>query len=136
MATCSSAFSLDGWFSVFFERDIFDDTLTLGRCASAIFWRSVKLSLLTTVLTLSSAFRPPISSPRGREKRRDVWLFLITIPFWTNLLIRTFAIQEVIRNEGVINTLLIWIGHHRQADPDHVHRLRPSCSAWSMSICR
>ena len=34
---------------------------------------------------------------------RNIWLFLITIPFWTNLLIRTFAILEVIRNEGLIN---------------------------------
>ena len=42
--------------------------------------------------------------------QRDIWLFLITIPFWTNLLIRTFAIQEVIRNEGIINTVLIRLG--------------------------
>ena len=38
------------------------------------------------------------------------WLFLITVPFWTNLLIRTFAILEVIRNEGMINNVLIWSG--------------------------
>ena len=44
------------------------------------------------------------------ERTRDIWLFLITIPFWTNLLIRTFAIQEVIRNEGIINTILIKLG--------------------------
>ncbi len=37
--------------------------------------------------------------------QRNIWLFLITIPFWTNLLIRTFAIMEVIRNEGVVNTV-------------------------------
>ncbi len=39
-----------------------------------------------------------------------MWLFLITIPFWTNLLIRTFAINEVIRNEGLVNSFLIWLG--------------------------
>ena len=42
--------------------------------------------------------------------KRDLWLFLITVPFWTNLLIRTFAILEVIRNEGIINNVLIWSG--------------------------
>ena len=46
----------DGWFSVFFERDIFDDTLTLADAHLTIFWRSVKLSLLTTVLTLLFGF--------------------------------------------------------------------------------
>jgi spermidine/putrescine transport system permease protein len=32
------------------------------------------------------------------------------IPFWTNLLIRTFAIMEIIRNEGVINSALMGLG--------------------------
>ncbi|GIX14738.1 MAG: hypothetical protein KatS3mg118_2697 [Paracoccaceae bacterium] len=40
----------------------------------------------------------------------SVWLFLITIPFWTNLLIRTFAIEQIIRNEGVLNSLLLRLG--------------------------
>jgi spermidine/putrescine transport system permease protein len=41
---------------------------------------------------------------------RAILLFLITIPFWTNLLVRTFAINQLIRNEGVVNTFLIWTG--------------------------
>jgi spermidine/putrescine transport system permease protein len=39
-----------------------------------------------------------------------MWLFLITIPFWTNLLIRTFAINEIIRNEGLLNRILLGTG--------------------------
>jgi spermidine/putrescine transport system permease protein len=39
-----------------------------------------------------------------------MWLFLITIPFWTNLLIRTFAIMEVIKSEGLVNLALIRLG--------------------------
>ena len=45
-------FSTEAWFSVVFERDIFDDTLSLADAHLSIFWRSVKLSLATTVLTL------------------------------------------------------------------------------------
>ena len=37
-------------------------------------------------------------------------MLLIIIPFWTNLLIRTFAVMEIIRNEGVVNTLLVGSG--------------------------
>jgi spermidine/putrescine transport system permease protein len=103
-------FSSDGWFSVFLERDIFDDTLGLADAHMAIFWRSVKLSMMTTVLTLIFGFPTAYFIATRPENRRDLWLFLITIPFWTNLLIRTFAIQEVIRNEGVINTALMAIG--------------------------
>jgi spermidine/putrescine transport system permease protein len=103
-------FSTDGWFSVFFERDIFDDTLSFADAHLSILWRSVKLSLLTTLLALLFGFPTAYFIATRPERSRDVWLFLITIPFWTNLLIRTFAVMEVIRNEGIVNSALIWLG--------------------------
>jgi spermidine/putrescine transport system permease protein len=103
-------FSGEGWFSVFFQRDIFDDTLTLNDAHIAIFWRSVKLSLATTLITLALGFPTAYFIATRPERSREMWLFLITIPFWTNLLIRTYAMQEVIRNEGVINSMLMWLG--------------------------
>ena len=103
-------FSTEGWFSVFFERDIFDDTVTLADAHLSIFWRSVKLSLATTLLALVFGFPTAYFIATRPERSRDIWLFLVTIPFWTNLLIRTFAMMEVIRNEGIINTTLISLG--------------------------
>jgi spermidine/putrescine transport system permease protein len=103
-------FSLDGWFSVFMQRDIFDETIAIADAHVAIFWRSVKLSIMTTGLTLILGFPTAYFIATRPERRRDLWLFLITIPFWTNLLIRTYAMQEVIRNEGVVNTALIMVG--------------------------
>lgn len=102
--------STDGWFRVIFDRDIFDDTITFADAHLTILWRSVKLSFLTTMLALIFGFPTAYFIATRPEKSRDVWLFLITIPFWTNLLIRTFAVQEVIRNEGIVNTLLIKLG--------------------------
>ncbi|WP_323037063.1 ABC transporter permease [Pararhodobacter sp.] len=107
----SWVFSSEAWFRVFFSRDIFDpETVTLNTAHMTIFWRSIWLSLQTTVICAVLGFptawfiatRPPSS--------RTLWLFLITIPFWTNLLIRTFAIQELIRNSGTINSILLWSG--------------------------
>lgn len=103
-------FSLDAWTSVFLERDIFDDTLTWADAHVSIFWRSVKLSFLTTLLCLIFGFPTAYFIATRSERWRDVWLFLITIPFWTNLLIRTFAIQEVIRGEGIVNNILLGLG--------------------------
>jgi spermidine/putrescine transport system permease protein len=103
-------FSLDGWFSVLFQRDIFDDTVGLADAHLSIFWRSVKLSLITTVVTLALGFPTAYFIATRPPRTREVWVFLVTIPFWTNLLIRTFAMQEVIRNEGLLNTLMIWLG--------------------------
>jgi len=98
------------WFKVFFHRDIFDGTLSLEDAHLTILWRSVWLSFLTTITTLTLGFPTAYFIATRSPKNRDLWLFLITIPFWTNLLIRTFAIMEVIRNEGIINTALKKIG--------------------------
>lgn len=103
-------FSTDAWVSVFFERDIFDDTLSLAIAHIAIFWRSVKLALLTTVVTLAFGFPTAYFIATRPAHRRDLWLFLITIPFWTNLLIRTFAVLQIIRNEGLFNAVLLKLG--------------------------
>ena len=102
--------SLEGWRGVLFEYDIFDDTLKLADGNLTIFWRSVKLSFVTTVLTFMVGFPTAWFIATRPTKARAAWLFLITIPFWTNLLIRTFAINQIIRNEGVLNTLLLKAG--------------------------
>ncbi|MCF1710316.1 ABC transporter permease [Tabrizicola sp. J26] len=107
-------FSLDGWFSVFFERGLFDDSIGIAQAHVSILWRSVKLALITTVVTLLIGFPTAYFIAIRPPSQRDFWLFLITIPFWTNLLIRTFAIQEVFRNEGVLNTVLMWSGLIRE----------------------
>ncbi|WAX97224.1 ABC transporter permease [Aminobacter sp. NyZ550] len=103
-------FSTEGWVSVFLERDIFDDTLSFASAHLTIFWRSLKLALMATVATLVFGFPTAYFIATRSERTRDIWLFLITIPFWTNLLIRTFAVLQVIRNEGLINTALINLG--------------------------
>jgi spermidine/putrescine transport system permease protein len=103
-------FSLDGWRGILFTRDIFDGTLVLADAHLTIFWRSVWLSILTTIITFLIGFPTAWFIATRPPARRAIWLFLITIPFWTNLLIRTFAINEVIRNEGLLNSLLIWAG--------------------------
>jgi spermidine/putrescine transport system permease protein len=103
-------FSVDGWTSVLFQRDIFDDTLGLADAHLTILWRSVRLSFYTTLLTLIFGFPTAYFISTRPPTTREIWVFLVTIPFWTNLLIRTFAMQQVIRNEGLVNTALIWLG--------------------------
>jgi spermidine/putrescine transport system permease protein len=103
-------FSWDGWVGILYSRDIFDGTWKLADAHLTIFWRSVKLSLMTTALTFAVGFPTAWFIATRPARQRAAWLFLITIPFWTNLLIRTFAINEVIRNEGILNNVLRWSG--------------------------
>ncbi|MGD9913070.1 MAG: ABC transporter permease [Rhizobiaceae bacterium] len=103
-------FSFEAWIGILFSRDMFDDTLQFADAHLAILWRSIRLSLFTTISTFIVGFPTAWFIATRSPKWRPLWLFLITIPFWTNLLIRTFAINEIIRNEGVINRVLLNLG--------------------------
>ncbi|RKE83402.1 ABC transporter permease [Rhizobium sp. AG855] len=103
-------FSTNGWFSVLFERDIFDDTVTVSNANLVILGRSVGLSLATTLITLIFGLPTAWFIATRPLSQRGFWLFLITIPFWTNLLVRTIAVQEMIRSEGVLNRILLALG--------------------------
>lgn len=103
-------FSFDAWRGILYSKDIFDGTLVLADAHLSIFWRSVKLSVLTTIFAFVVGFPTAWFIATRAPKARAMWLFLITIPFWTNLLIRTFAINEIIRNEGLLNTVFMKLG--------------------------
>ena len=103
-------FSPDAWIGTILSRDIFDGTYSLADAHLTIFWRSVQLSLLTTLFTFLVGFPTAWFIATRTARARALLLFLITIPFWTNLLIRTIAINQIIRNEGLLNTLLLSLG--------------------------
>ncbi|MGB4828397.1 MAG: ABC transporter permease [Paracoccaceae bacterium] len=101
------AFSPNGWIGILWSKDIFSGEYVLADAHLTIFWRSVKLSLLTTIFTFAVGFPTAWFIATRPARQRALWLFLITIPFWTNLLIRTYAINEVLRREGLVNTVLL-----------------------------
>ena len=102
--------SFEAWFQVILYEDIFDETITLADAHLSILWRSVKLSFLTTLVAFVLGFPTAYFIATRPPETRNIWLFLVTIPFWTNMLIRTFAILEIIRNQGVINSILLGVG--------------------------
>ncbi|WGV17749.1 ABC transporter permease [Fuscovulum ytuae] len=103
-------FSTNGWVGILWSQDIFTGEWVLADAHLTIFWRSLSLSLLTTVFTFVVGFPTAWFIATRPVKERALWLFLITIPFWTNLLIRTYAINEVLRKEGLMNTVLMGVG--------------------------
>ena len=103
-------FSTQGWFDVFFHKDIFEGTVTIADAHLSILWRSVNLSVQSTIAALVLGFPTAYFIASRPPKTRNLWLFFVTIPFWTNLLIRTFAIMQVIRDQGVINIFLMKMG--------------------------
>lgn len=100
----------DAWINLFFEQDMFSDAMLPNYAYYIIFARSIGIALFTTAVSLGVGFPTAYFIATRSPKTRNLLLFLITIPFWTNMLIRAFAIQEVIRNEGIVNTLLMKLG--------------------------
>ena len=109
--------SFDAYVQLLFERDIFDDTLAFTTDYLQIFARSVGLGLMTTIFCLLVGFPTAYFIATQPPSRRNAWLFLITIPFWTNLLIRTYAMLLILRDQGMINLTLIEIGLIDRAIP-------------------
>ncbi len=103
-------FSARAYVQFLFEQDIFEDTLTFSTAYLQIFWRSVGLSLVATLGSLIIGFPTAYFIATKPDSQRNLWLFLITLPFWTNLLIRTYAMLLIIRDEGVINIALMKAG--------------------------
>lgn len=103
-------FSTNGWVGILWSQDIFTGEWVLADAHLTIFWRSLSLSLMTTLFTFVVGFPTAWFIATRPVKERALWLFLITIPFWTNLLIRTYAINEVLRKEGLMNTVLMGLG--------------------------
>lgn len=104
-------FSLAAYDQFFFNRGLFgDEPPVIEWTYISIFWRSIWQAGLATILCLLIGFPTAWFIATRPPNTRAVWLFLITIPYWVNLLIRTISMKFLIRDEGPMNEFLLWIG--------------------------
>jgi len=74
-----------------------------------IFGKSIWMAAVTTAICLVVAFPVAIGIVFAPPKMRMWLLLLIILPFWTNLLIRTYALIAVLRTRGHVNFALEWV---------------------------
>jgi spermidine/putrescine transport system permease protein len=74
----------------------------------SILLKSLWVAGLTTVLCLLFGFPVALAITFAPEKAKPWLLLLVMLPFWTNLLIRTYALIAVLRSEGYVNMSLEW----------------------------
>ena len=92
-----------------FERDLAGN-LAFNGDYIAIFARSVRLAAITTLLTLVLSVPTALYMTTVSRRRAAMILFLVTVPFWTNLLVRNFAWILILRNGGALDQTLQWLG--------------------------
>jgi len=105
----NQVFSSDAYTALLFERQL-DDSLAFTDSYLLIALRSIGIAGLTTVITLLIGFPVAVWLAMQPVQRRGLLIFLITVPFWANLLIRTYAWILLLRNTGVINNSLMDLG--------------------------
>ena len=81
------------------------------RVYQVLMLRSVKVAMLVTFFTVVLAF--PMAyfiSFHVKPRHKPLWIFLITIPFWTSYLVRIFLWKVILGFNGVINGSLLALG--------------------------
>lgn len=66
---------------------------------------SLWMATLTTLICLAVGYPIAMAVAFAAPKWRPVLLLLVILPFWTNLLVRTFALKSVLGGSGLINSL-------------------------------
>ncbi len=101
--------NVSGGFYVKFNWDnydyLFSDALYFKAAKNAVF-----TAFISTVICLLIGFPMAYGIARSPIAWRGTLLMLIILPFWTSFLIRVYAWIGILKNNGIINNILIWLG--------------------------
>ncbi|MBR0162650.1 MAG: ABC transporter permease [Oscillospiraceae bacterium] len=71
-----------------------------------IFWRSLKLAVISTVICLIMGYPIAYILSRASARTQKILITLIMIPMWMNFLIRTYAWMTILQDTGILNGIL------------------------------
>ncbi|NYT81967.1 ABC transporter permease subunit [Alcaligenaceae bacterium] len=84
---------------------LFSDSLYI-----ATYLNSVKMAALTTLCCALIGYPMAYYIARSRPALRNLLLLGVILPFWTSLLLRVYAWVGILRNDGLLNNFLMWLG--------------------------
>ena len=100
------AFTLDAW------KNFLDGSPFLD-----LFWKSVRMSLIISVVAVVAAYPIAYYIALVASKRKYVLLLLILAPFLVSYFLRLLAWKVILGDQGVINSFLFWTGLRAEGDP-------------------
>ncbi|MFT5895077.1 MAG: spermidine/putrescine transport system permease protein [bacterium] len=104
-------FSLAAYDQFFLDRGLFgDEPLKIEWTYMTIFGRSILQAAIATFFCLLIGFPTAYYIATRPPSSRAIWLFMITVPYWVNLLIRTVSMKFLIRDTGPLNHWLMQAG--------------------------
>jgi len=77
----------------------------------SVFFKSIGIAALTTLICFLIGFPVAIGIATAPKSWKPVLLMIVVLPFWVNLLIRTYALIAVFRTRGFFNFSLEWVAN-------------------------
>ncbi|MDX1473299.1 MAG: ABC transporter permease subunit [Reinekea sp.] len=71
---------------------------------------SIKMAFFSTLFCLLLGYPMAYAIAKAPKEQQTVWLLLVLLPSWTSFLIRVYAWVGLLKNNGLINGLLMWLG--------------------------
>jgi putrescine transport system permease protein len=92
---------------------------------------SLKTAFFSTLICLLLGYPMAYAIARTSKSTQSILLLIIILPFWTSFLLRVYALEGIIRETGLLNSALLWLGLIHQ--PLQIMRTTWRCT-WASSI--
>jgi putrescine transport system permease protein len=77
---------------------------------TSAYWSSIKIAAVSTFLTLLIAYPLAYGMARAPREWQPTLMMFVILPFWTSFLIRVYAWIGILKNNGLLNNFLMWLG--------------------------
>jgi putrescine transport system permease protein len=71
---------------------------------------SIKTAFFSTLFCLLIGYPMAYAMARSSKGTQGILMLIIILPFWTSFLLRVYALEGIIRDQGLLNTALLWLG--------------------------
>jgi putrescine transport system permease protein len=71
---------------------------------------SLKTAFFATLICLALGYPMAYAISRASKTTQSILLLVIILPFWTSFLLRVYALEGIIRDGGILNTVLLRLG--------------------------
>ncbi len=74
------------------------------------YFYSIKTAFFSTLICLALGYPMAYAIARTSKSTQNILLLIIILPFWTSFLLRVYALEGIIRETGLLNSTLLWLG--------------------------
>ncbi|RQT14954.1 ABC transporter permease [Burkholderia contaminans] len=73
-------------------------------------WTTLEISLLSTVVSMTLGYPIALHLSRLSDRWRSIFMILVLLPFWTSILVKSYALIVVLGDSGLVNSTLVFLG--------------------------